>query len=402
MIKNLIWLVGFGLLWPVAAKADTDLPPWLTERRIIGHDDLEPIEDVRNTKEYDMERIVARVETRDGHGFCTASRVGKDLFLTNFHCYDYKPCDNIQFHLGYEKALSGADQLLFNCKEVLAKNETYDYALYRVEFAGALAGEGKTETHAFKNLDLAIPDNDEHGVTKELQIDQPGTLTDLKVHLKIDHPYVGDLIVELTAPSGKSTTLMNQDGSTQSGVDQTFTLGDGLMVFRGETAAGTWKLLVKDVGAGDKGKLQEVDLIITAKDSTATVTSDTQEARPELMTPADYPVATLWTGPITVGEELLIASHPGARMKEIDQSKDCKLRTITTEEVDGRQTITHTCDTEGGSSGSPVLDRATGHVVALHWGGTDDYNLAIPMSKVVADIEKNAPEGVVSEMHIEH
>jgi V8-like Glu-specific endopeptidase len=84
--------------------------------------------------------------------------------------------------------------------------------------------------------------------------------------------------------------------------------------------------------------------------------------------------------PCKTGQALIVAGHPQARTKEIDRSKDCKLASTEPEEMGGRMTIRHTCDTEGGSSGSPVLDRKTGYAVALHWGGEDGYNMSIPMS----------------------
>ncbi len=45
--------------------------------------------------------------------------------------------------------------------------------------------------------------------------------------------------------------------------------------------------------------------------------------------------------------------------------------------VDGGD-VGHDCTTLGGSSGSAVLDLATGGVVALHYGGYKDYNVGIP------------------------
>jgi len=102
-----------------------------------------------------------------------------------------------------------------------------------------------------------------------------------------------------------------------------------------------------------------------------------------------YPYVTLWDGPITDGQMLQVAGHPSARTKEIDRGPDCKILSATPAEHSSRVTITHTCDTEGGSSGSPVMDRETGYAVALHWGGTNTHNLAIPMYEVVQELRTN-------------
>ena len=81
-------------------------------------------------------------------------------------------------------------------------------------------------------------------------------------------------------------------------------------------------------------------------------------------------------------------------------SATCVLRTVETEQQSERQTITHTCDTEGGSSGSPVLDRATGNIVALHWGGQETFNMAIPIAKVLEDIRQHVAPEVLAELKI--
>lgn len=253
-----------------------ETPAWLTERRVIGENNLETIIASPDTESARPSRSVARVETHDGKGFCTAARVGRDLFLTNFHCYEFVDCDDVQFHLGYEKNFPANDQKIFRCAEVLAFNEHYDYALYRVE----------------------------------------------------------------KSPYSKTTDSQNSDG-------------------------------------------QEL------------------ESRKDFADLIEFPIASLWVGRLAVNQPLMVASHPGARLKEIDQSAECKLLSTKTEIFLGRETITHACDTEGGSSGSPVFDRKTGHIVALHWGGTDEYNMAVPISLIVQDWKSTLSEDVLSELKLE-
>jgi hypothetical protein len=72
------------------------------------------------------------------------------------------------------------------------------------------------------------------------------------------------------------------------------------------------------------------------------------------------------------GEEIYIPQHPNGRPKEIavldsKHSGNCKVKRYGTSS--GYDRMLYTCDTESGSSGSPVLSRATNKVVALHQGG---------------------------------
>ena len=114
------------------------------------------------------------------------------------------------------------------------------------------------------------------------------------------------------------------------------------------------------------------------------------------------PALTLWAGPLRVGMPLLAPSYPSGRVMEIDRSDECVLSSIepfTTES--GRHTIKHMCDTEGGSSGGPLLDRKTGYVVALHWGGRDQqFNMAIPMALIVQDLEAGLDAETLARLRI--
>lgn len=365
-------------------SADT-FPPWLTERRIHGANGLEPIESLRSDPtRYEKTRVVARVESSDGAGFCTASRVGNDLFLSNFHCYEFKPCQNMQFHLGYEKDVPKASQLIFKCKEVLAKNKTHDFALFRAEL-GKKAGGGAIVTNVYgdKSLHVDIPDNDPHGLSQGLDIVNGGRITDVKVHVIIKHPFLSDIEVVLTSPAGTSIKL--HDHASGADLDRTYTFDDGLSALEGQTAKGKWLLRVADLSPGDSGTLEGFVLTLTTEVPAPAESGDANLGG-ELAVD-DYPIATFYTGQVAVGQKLLVAGHPSARQKEMDRSDECVLRTIAIQIEEERETITHLCDTEGGSSGSPVMDRETGRIVGLHWGGNGEYNFAIPIAKVISDLK---------------
>lgn len=90
-------------------------------------------------------------------------------------------------------------------------------------------------------------------------------------------------------------------------------------------------------------------------------------------------------------QALFIVQHPAGQPKQISQV-NCGALGVP---VEGRGTatdFTHTCDTVGGSSGSPVFDQA-GRVIGLHHYGFGEgkegdwtENRAVRMLKIVADL----------------
>lgn len=101
-----------------------------------------------------------------------------------------------------------------------------------------------------------------------------------------------------------------------------------------------------------------------------------------LFTVADYAkIAHLPHLPIggdhaDTGEKVFIAGHPGGKPMRIAAVSDrggpqnalrqCKILDSTADGNGRRTDLSYYCDTEGGSSGSPVVSRTTGEVVGLH------------------------------------
>jgi lysyl endopeptidase len=100
---------------------------------------------------------------------------------------------------------------------------------------------------------------------------------------------------------------------------------------------------------------------------------------------------------VNVGDLIWFIQHPGGRPKEIGFWEDaaktvrCKVNVVNASystAAPNSQTA-YGCDSEGGSSGSPIVDPATGHAIALHhFGGvgtTTCLNSASAMDKICAD-----------------
>lgn len=74
------------------------------------------------------------------------------------------------------------------------------------------------------------------------------------------------------------------------------------------------------------------------------------------------------------GEEIYIPQHPGGRDKELAVVSDvdggnCRVDRAVTAGRAANTDLSYSCDTEGGSSGSPVLARSSHRVIGLHHFG---------------------------------
>jgi len=111
--------------------------------------------------------------------------------------------------------------------------------------AGPDVFEGSAEPN------VSIPDQDAAGVKSKITLSGKGSVAGVTVDVGITHSYRGDLTVKLVAPSGKTVTLLDQQGGSADDVDQTFESD----AFDGLPAAGEWTLWVTDGFAGDTGTL---------------------------------------------------------------------------------------------------------------------------------------------------
>jgi hypothetical protein len=101
-----------------------------------------------------------------------------------------------------------------------------------------------------------------------------------------------------------------------------------------------------------------------------------------------------------VGEEIYILQHPGGRAKEfgIYSSEDAGgiCQVYSTSEApcsgSGYNDVGYYCDTEGGSSGSPVLARSSHRAIALHHCANCP-NRGVPITLVYADIRTQGDTG---------
>jgi subtilisin-like proprotein convertase family protein len=119
--------------------------------------------------------------------------------------------------------------------------------------------EIKTNIAAATHGEWAIPDQTPEGVSVPLEVNVKVTVASLKVHATIEHPFVGDLTVNLIAPSGNTVTLQNRIGGSSDNID---TIYEGAILdpFIGEDVNGTWHLQAIDNATRDNGAVKSWSL----------------------------------------------------------------------------------------------------------------------------------------------
>ncbi|MFT7516793.1 MAG: subtilisin-like proprotein convertase family protein [Myxococcota bacterium] len=94
------------------------------------------------------------------------------------------------------------------------------------------------------SVNRVIPDNNAVGITEYLSIAEDITIQHVEVTVRATHNYVGDLEIELVAPSGTGSRLMQQRVDSSDDIDSyTFTSVRHL----DESSLGSWKLRIADL-----------------------------------------------------------------------------------------------------------------------------------------------------------
>ncbi|MFE0754849.1 S8 family serine peptidase [Inquilinus sp. NPDC058860] len=122
----------------------------------------------------------------------------------------------------------------------------------------------ETSVSASASPGLAIPDDDEGGVTTSLTIGTGIEIDRVEVTLNISHTWIGDLQIVLTSPDGTDSILLNRpglsedaaNGSSQDNIAFTF----GTVQDWGESGQGAWTLTIRDLVSGDVGILNSWSL----------------------------------------------------------------------------------------------------------------------------------------------
>lgn len=135
---------------------------------------------------------------------------------------------------------------------------------------------------------LDIPDNDPSGASSTIAITESNVALKIKVNVDIVHTYIGDLKVELIAPSDERVILHNRSGGSRDNLIETYDSETypALKALVGQPIQGNWTLWVTDLAGRDVGKLNrwviEIELEAIAK-------AVSKESQPQLGIPDNDP-----------------------------------------------------------------------------------------------------------------
>ncbi|QDG51186.1 hypothetical protein FIV42_10680 [Persicimonas caeni] len=101
---------------------------------------------------------------------------------------------------------------------------------------------------------VAIPDNDDAGLTSTITVEEAGEVSELAIDLGVSHTYAGDLMITLTH-DGITATVFNGDEVDDPSADDVHITGKLLAEFEGVDMAGDWTLQVVDRAKYDEGQL---------------------------------------------------------------------------------------------------------------------------------------------------
>jgi subtilisin-like proprotein convertase family protein len=111
---------------------------------------------------------------------------------------------------------------------------------------------------------LPIPDAPAGAVHSAIVVPEQGVVRLVAVSVDIAHTYIGDLRVELLAPSGAAAIVHDRQGGGRRDLVRTWdgTTAAGLAAMAGLPVTGEWRLAVRDLAPRDTGTLRSWSLRI--------------------------------------------------------------------------------------------------------------------------------------------
>lgn len=162
----------------------------------------------------------------------------------------------------------------------------FGYGRVNAKAAVAAALQQKSDVHstvtsrsfqATTSPNISIPDNAPLGITSILSCDKPLLLQTIHIEVDITHPYIGDLSLILTSPSGTTIVLhARHTGGSDDNLQRVYTTSNTpeLHQLANTPCLGDWVLQVQDLAAQDTGHFNHWSLDLTGITNNAITIND--------------------------------------------------------------------------------------------------------------------------------
>ncbi len=123
-------------------------------------------------------------------------------------------------------------------------------------------GELKVATSGTKLLNISIPDTNQ-SISTSINIDENLLIEWVGLVFKSDHPFSGDLIIDLISPSGTKSEIISSNDIRFDAYSDGFRFSS--LAFLDEESKGVWRVVVRDAQDEDSGMLESLELIIRGR-----------------------------------------------------------------------------------------------------------------------------------------
>ncbi|RDV36891.1 hypothetical protein DV096_17565 [Bradymonadaceae bacterium TMQ3] len=126
---------------------------------------------------------------------------------------------------------------------------------------------GVPSVNVSETADAPIVDNTPSGTVRNLTTLGCVVVSEITVDVDISHNWIGDVVMELTSPSGTTVRLHSRSGGSSDDIVGNYpgdiTPNESLDAFIGESGQGDWTLYVADVSGGIAGTLNSWGINLT-------------------------------------------------------------------------------------------------------------------------------------------
>jgi subtilisin family serine protease len=165
------------------------------------------------------------------------------------------------------------DILKRSCDQIDQAGGQYDanghsdlYGFGRLNAASAVANAKQSVSQFVKvERTLSEPIPDQGSAEGQLDVSGTGNVQRITVQVKLEHTYIGDLVISLIPPAGSglpTVVLHNRSGGSRNDIDTQYDVSNtpALAAIAGTQCNGAWTIRVEDKAAIDSGTLTQIGI----------------------------------------------------------------------------------------------------------------------------------------------